>query len=241
MNVSPRGAAAIAAYEALVPAVYIDRVASPPVATFGVGHTHMAGGLDPRSLSLAMPTPGTDAYRAGVKLAMDTFLTDLRKFEVRVKAAIARPLKQHELDALVKFDFNTGAIHKAKLREAINAGATADVIRARFMAWSRAGTNKNILAGRRSAEADMFLLGRYPSKPTAVWPTDGKGTVIWRAVEHIPADVFARIVTELRSATARGGVAAPGDVGAVAGGSAKIAIPAGLTGLLALLSQCSGG
>jgi lysozyme len=200
MRTSPKGAAAIAAYEALVPAVYIDRVANPPVATFGIGHTHMAGGLDPRKMPLDNPSVGTRLFDQRVQLAIETFVTDLTKFEDRVKRAISRPLKQHELDALVKFDFNTGAIHKAKLREAINAGASADVIRSRFMAWSRAGTNANILAGRRAAEADMFLLGRYPSKATAVWPTDGKGNVIWRATKHLSADEVARMVEAARGA-----------------------------------------
>lgn len=241
MRVSPLGAAAIAAYEALVPAVYIDRVASPPVATFGIGHTHLAGGLDPRKMPLACPAPQTALYDERIELAIQTFVDDLRRFEARVAAAIRVPLQGHEFDALVKFDFNTGAIHKAKLTEAVNARASDDVIRARFMAWSRAGTNRNILAGRREAEADMFLKAEYPNKPTAVWRTDGKGNVAWSRgpSKSLPSAEIARMVEAARQSTGGRGVVASGGVGASTGRS--VATGAGLVGLLAALSQCSGG
>ena len=111
MKTSDKGILEIAEHEGVVPAPYRDSVG---VWTFGIGHT----AADPREMNSAMPAD----VDAAVMRAIDVFRQDLTKYEARVNAAIKVPLKQHEFDALVSFDFNTGGIHRAQLTKAINRG-----------------------------------------------------------------------------------------------------------------------
>jgi hypothetical protein len=48
--------------------------------------------------------------------------SDLAKFERRVAAAVKRALRQHEFDALVSFDFNTGAIASGTVDDKLARG-----------------------------------------------------------------------------------------------------------------------
>lgn len=169
MKVSDRGIVEIAEHEGIVPAPYRDSVG---VWTFGIGHTAAAGGLDPQEMNGAMPT-GVALDKA-IDYAIDIFREDLGKYESRVNAAIKIPLAQHEFDALVSFDFNTGGIYRAKLTKAINAGDT-DAWR-HFMGWLRPPEIKK----RRKAEMDLFRTGEYDANgnDVPVWKTDGKGKLI---------------------------------------------------------------
>jgi len=85
------------------------------------------------------------------------------------------PLEPHEFDALVSFHYNTGAIARAALTRALNAGdrAAAGVA---FMNWLRPAS----LRPRREAERDLFLRGRYPEGPIPVWAADADGRVDFR-------------------------------------------------------------
>jgi len=110
MRVSDKGLLEIAEHEGIVPAPYRDSVG---VWTFGVGHTAAAGGLDPQEMNGAMPTGA--ALEAAVDRALEVFREDIPKYEARVNKHIKVPLKQHQFDALVSFDFNTGGIwYKSK-------------------------------------------------------------------------------------------------------------------------------
>ncbi|MCP3656867.1 MAG: lysozyme, partial [Herbaspirillum sp.] len=82
--------------------------------------------------------------------------------------AIKVPLEQHEFDALVSFDFNTGGIHRAKLTKAINAG---DKSGAGFMGWLKPPEIRK----RRTAEMKLFQGGDYDANGNTVpiWGTDG--------------------------------------------------------------------
>lgn len=163
MKLSDKGIVEIAEHEGIVPAPYRDSVG---VVTFGVGHTAAAGGLDPAEMSGAMPTG--DALTAAVDRAIMVFRDDLAKYEDRVNAAIKVPLEQHEFDALVSFDFNTGGIHRAKLTKAINAG---DKSGAGFMGWLRPPEIRK----RRTAEMNLFKTGDYDANGNTVpiWGTNG--------------------------------------------------------------------
>lgn len=150
MKVSLSGAMEIIAHEAIVLTTYKDSVG---VKTIGVGHTRNAGGLD----------PVTFTGKLTVKEAFDMFRDDLRKFERRVNAAFTVPLKQHEFDAAVSFDFNTGAIHKATWVKLFNAGDRQGAIKA-IMQWRKPPE----IIGRRSKEQKLFATGLYSGAGKAV-------------------------------------------------------------------------
>ncbi len=77
-----------------------------------------------------------------------------------------------EFDALVSFHYNTGAIARAALTRALNAGDRA-AAGAAFMNWLKPAS----LRPRREAERDLFLHGRYPAGPIPVWAADATGRV----------------------------------------------------------------
>jgi lysozyme len=168
MRVSDKGLVEIAEHEGIVPAPYRDSVG---VWTYGVGHTAAAGGLDPREMNSAMPTGA--ALDAAVDRALELFKVDLGKYEKRVNDAIKVPLLQHEFDALVSFDFNTGGIYRAKLTAAINAG---DKSGAGFMGW----LSPPEIRKRRTAEMNLFKTGDYDANGNTVpiWKTNGAGKLI---------------------------------------------------------------
>ena len=108
MKLSRKGALALMAEEAISLGAYQD---SAKVWTIGIGHTAYAGEPKPK---------------AGLRLSLDQcvalFLRDVAKYEARVAAAITVPLKQHEFDALVLFDYNTGAISSGSVDDKLNRG-----------------------------------------------------------------------------------------------------------------------
>ena len=191
MTLSPAGLIEIAEHEGIVPAPYRDSVG---IWTWGIGHTAAAGGPDPARMHRAMP----QVLDAAVMAAIDQFAIDVTGYVARVNDAIRVPLAQHQFDALVSFDFNTGGIHRAKLTAAINAGEP-DAAR-HFMGWLRPPEIRK----RRTAEMALFRTGDYAANGDAVpiWRTDGNGRltgVLWTmsgeellrriAAAPIPADL----------------------------------------------------
>lgn len=162
MKMSDRGLAELAGHEGIVPAPYIDSVG---VWTYGVGHTSAAGFPDPANMKRGMPAD----VDAAVRDAMGLFRKDVKKYEDRVNAAIRVPLEQHEFDALVSFDYNTGGINRAKLTAAINAG-DKDAAR-HFMGWTKP---KEIIP-RRKKEQKLFAEGVYSNSKIPVWNVDDSG------------------------------------------------------------------
>ncbi len=189
MTLSPAGLIEIAEHEGIVPAPYRD---SAGVWTWGIGHTAAAGNPDPARMHRAMPQD----IETAVMTAIDQFAIDVKGYVARVNAAIRVPLAQHQFDALVSFDFNTGGIHRAKLTAAINAGEP-DAAR-HFMGWLRPPEIRK----RRTAEMALFRTGDYAANGDAVpvWRTDGRGRLTgimrtmsgeellrWVAASPIPA------------------------------------------------------
>lgn len=163
-RVSPKGRAEIAAHEGIVLSPYRDSVG---VWTFGIGHTASAGDPDPAR----MPK----GKEQSVVYAMQVFERDLAKFEARVRQAFTRPLSQHQFDAAVSFDFNTGGIHKATWVRRFNAGDDEGARRA-FMNWRKPPE----IIPRRRKERDLFFSGRYSSNGYAtVYPATASGAVLW--------------------------------------------------------------
>jgi lysozyme len=162
MIMTDRGLLALARHEGIVPAPYLD------VARIGVGHTALAGAPDPSRLPRGMPAD----LDAGIREALRLFRADLARYEAEVLRAVTVPLAPHEFDALVSFHYNTGAIARAALTKALNAGDRAGA-GAAFMNWLRPAS----LRPRREVERDLFLRGRYPEGPIPVWAADADGRV----------------------------------------------------------------
>lgn len=163
MRLSDKGLLEIAEHEGIVPAPYMDSVG---VWTFGVGHTAAAGGVNPSTLPRGMPSN----LDAAIDEALRVFREDVVKYEDRVNRAVKVPLAQHEFDALVSFDFNTGGIHRAKLTARINAhDAKASE---GFMGWLKPPEIRK----RRVAEKALYDTGNYDA--------NGDTIPIWRADEN---------------------------------------------------------
>jgi lysozyme len=165
MQMTDRGLIALARHEGIVPAPYLD---VKQVWTFGVGHTAAAGAPDPGRLPRGMPAD----LDAGIREALRLFRADLARYEADVLRAVRVPLEPHEFDALVSFHYNTGAIARAALTRALNAGDRAGA-GAAFMNWLRPAS----LRSRREAERDLFLHGRYAEGPIPVWAAGADGRV----------------------------------------------------------------
>ena len=152
MSISAPGLVQLAAHEGIVLGPYKDSVG---VWTDGIGHTAAAGGSNPAKAA-KVDTKGWGKLQVqdALRRALSQFDADLDKYEARVRKAIKVRLAQHEFDALVSFDFNTGGIHRAQLTKAINAG---DKSGKQFMGWLRPPEIK----GRRTAEMRLFQTGQY--------------------------------------------------------------------------------
>jgi lysozyme len=153
MQTTDRGCLTLIRHEGVVPGPYLD---VKDVWTFGIGHTAAAGPPDPARMPRGMP-----AYtQAGIREVFRLFQADLAACEAEVLRAVKVPLAPHEFDALVSFHYNTGAIARATLTKALNAGtrvAAADA----FLNGRRPAA----IIPRREAERDLFRHGRYPGGP----------------------------------------------------------------------------
>jgi lysozyme len=179
MNVSEKGLIEIAYHEAIVPYPYKD---SAGIWTIGVGHTKYAGHPDPSKL-----TPGQEYP---LDFCMNLFKKDIKKYEQRVDKAVTVEIEQHEFDALVAFDYNTGGIYKASLTKALNSGDRKANVAKLFLNWVKAGGRVSKgLVNRRRAEMRLFLNGTYSAKGWAVtYKADNKGRVLWNTGRKVRID-----------------------------------------------------
>ena len=126
---------------------YNDGTGTP---TIGFGHTTAAG---PPKVYYGLVITAAEA---------DQILgADLASVEIDVNHHVTVPLNQNQFDALVSFDFNTGALDRSGLLVLINSGHMADknAITAAFQAWRWARNNGILvpeLLGRRTREAALF-------------------------------------------------------------------------------------
>lgn len=178
MSVSARGAFAIAQAEDLVPAPYYD---SAGVLTWGIGHTAHAGLPNPATLPMSLPANLDSTIREAWWL----FEKDLLPYTREVLKALG-PVTSHELDGWVMWHFNTGGIHTTsavrKWRSGDKAGAVAVLQQWNKITVKGKKVVSDGLVARRKQEADIILRGVYPGGKLDVFPTDGKGRVIWKAL-----------------------------------------------------------
>jgi len=125
--------------------------------TIGFGHTSAAG---------------PPKVYPGMKLAnaaeADSILgADLASVEADVNHHVNVQINQNQFDALVSFDFNTGALDRSGVLALINKGHAndAEAMTAAFEAWRWAHVNgamEPVLLGRRQREAKLFLTPPAP-------------------------------------------------------------------------------
>ena len=161
MKLSKRGALVLMAEEAISLGAYKD---SGGVWTIGIGHTAAAG----------LPEP-----KAGLQLTLSTcieiFRRDVEKFENRVSQAIKIALTQHEFDALVLFDFNTGAISVGSIDDKMNSRNISAAL-ATWEQYTKAGGKKlQGLVDRRAREIAMFVHAEYSVRAILLYTAYPKG------------------------------------------------------------------
>jgi lysozyme len=142
-QIGKRGLALIKHFEGCYLEAYRDAVG---VLTIGYGHTGLSHN-DGTVFKGRVVTPQD---------AQNLLSHDMRHFSARVEKLVRVPLNQDQFDALVSFDFNTGALHKSTLLRKLNnsdyEGAAQE-----FLKWDKAGGKT--LAGltrRRKCEAALF-------------------------------------------------------------------------------------
>lgn len=159
MKTSLNGKIALAVSEGVVVNPYKDSVG---VWTVGIGHTKNAGGIDPAKYI---------GKTFSIQEIMDIFTKDLVKFENRVNSLVKVPLKQHEFDALVHFDFNTGGLHRSNLLKNLNAGNKTLAWSSGFHGWLKPAE----LLGRRNKERAMAQGKGYGSTIAPLYTANSNG------------------------------------------------------------------
>ena len=183
----------MATHEALVPTRYKDLA---DVDTWGIGHTHMAGPPDPRTMSFAMPTNVRQIYSE----AWQVYKDDVADVCADVVRYFGTDLKQHELDGLAGWHLNTGGAHSSSAVAAWRAGdkqRAAKIIKS----WNKVTikgkkTVSQALVDRRTEEVELILNGHYPDRRLAVYGTNGHGSVVWRPLETFTYDEWMKLIAQ---------------------------------------------
>lgn len=193
MKTSAKGRKFIESFEGLILKAYDDHndhvvevgQHAIGVLTIGYGHTDAAG---PPKVYVGQQITQSDA---------DNILaSDLASVELEVNHLVKVPLNQDQYDALVSFQFNTGALGRSTLLKELNAGNYTAAAND-FLAWNHAGGA--VMAGltrRREAEKAMFL---SPAKPvshvtTAVVTGTAAGAVVVANHQSYEGLIIAGIV-----------------------------------------------
>jgi lysozyme len=142
VKTSDKGVALIKAHEGKRLSAY---TCPGGVLTIGYGHTSAAGKPDV-----------VRGMRITEREAEDILRRDLSRFEARVNRLVKVPLTQSQFDALVSFDFNTGALHSSTLLKRLNEGRYSN-IPAQLMRWTKGGGRELPgLVRRRRDEAELW-------------------------------------------------------------------------------------
>ncbi|MFN4172764.1 MAG: lysozyme, partial [Pseudorhodobacter sp.] len=149
MQTSAQGVATLEHHEGVVLRAYRCPAG---VWTIGAGLTSASGVVKPKAGMVISKVEATRLLQLALR----------QNYEPGVTAAMpaARP---HEFDAGVSFHFNTGAIGRATWVKRWREKASANVITAGLMSWTKGGGK--VLPGlvrRREDEARMLLQGKYP-------------------------------------------------------------------------------
>lgn len=151
METSKKGLMALVVSEGIVPTAYWDN-ATPPVLTFGIGHTAAAGFPDPKDWI---------GKEAEMDFILELFKEDVKEYEEYVEKFVKVPLRQNQFDALVHFVYNIGPVNlkKSKLLKALNSGNYKWAGEHGFHGWLKPKS----LRSRRDKESKIFLNSYYGS------------------------------------------------------------------------------
>lgn len=149
-HISNDGLDLVKHFESFFPEAYWDKTGR--CWTIGYGHT----GLQHKDNTVFKGRTVTHEE------ALQLLAYDMQQFEARVKTFIKVELRQHQFDALVSFDFNTGGLtlrggRLSTLARLVNAGDMRGAA-AEFLKWNKSGGQ--VLRGltrRRKAERALFL------------------------------------------------------------------------------------
>jgi len=164
---SREGLIEIASHEGIVTSKYLDSVG---VWTIGIGHTAGAGA----------PNPANVTGELSIAEIMDIFAADIAKFEKRVNRAFTVPLKQHQFDAAVSFDYNTGSVTSAAWVKQYNAG-NVSAARKSIMNWKKPPE----IIPRRKKEQALFFDGVYSANGYANMYPARNGKVQWGEAQRV--------------------------------------------------------
>lgn len=157
MKTSLKGKVEIISSEGMADRRYRD---SKGIWTIGVGHAETGN----------LPRPSQIIRKLSVPEILQLLGDDLAFHEAGVNKAFTVPLEQHEFDAAVSFDLNTGRIHDATWVKKINEGDRA----AAKLAIMWFNKPKEIIE-RRRRERDLFFSGQYGDGNALFYHPDGSG------------------------------------------------------------------
>lgn len=174
MQTSDNGRKFIENYEGCILQAYDDHndhivvVGKRPlgVLTIGYGHTSAAG------------APQVYVDMKITQEQADEFLSsDLHSVELSVAHLVEVALTQNQFDALVSFQYNTGALHNSTLLKLLNQGKYVEAAD-QFLIWNHVG--KHVSKGltiRRKAEREMFLKHEEPIHDISIAPDAPKSVL----------------------------------------------------------------
>ena len=143
LSTSAGGRAFIETFEGLYLHSYDDGTG---VQTIGYGHTTAAG-----------PPAVFHGMTITKEQADEILSTDLHAVENDVNRLVTVVLNQNQFDALVSFHFNTGALARANVLRAVNAGKFSEVPGDLALWCHGGGRVMQGLVRRRKAEGVLFM------------------------------------------------------------------------------------
>ncbi len=139
MLVSPTAVNFIMNWEEFRPVIYRDVGGVP---TFGYGHVHN----------------GHHKITLTRKEALELLHSDLNQVAKEVSAVIKVPLTQHQFDAMMSFEFNTGQLRESTMLKRLNEHQFENAINVELGRWVYSkGKKIRGLVNRRNAERKLFL------------------------------------------------------------------------------------
>jgi len=121
---------------------------SAKIPTIGYGNTYYPDGKKVTLLDKEI----TKDY------AFEIYKTVADKFAKRVDAMLKVKVTQNQFNALVSFNYNTGALSTSTLLKKVNANPNDTTIKNEFMKWVNAGGKKvNGLVTRREKESEIYF------------------------------------------------------------------------------------
>ena len=155
-------------HEAIVMDKYLD---SQRIWTIGIGHTKNAGEPNPEKINRTF----------SLEEIVDIFLADIKNCEERTNYMMNKNIEQHQFDAAVSFDFNTGAITRASWVKFLNKNNTE---KAKY--WFKKWNKPNEIIKRRHKEFNLMFNGEYSNDGFAnIYNADKYGKISWKNGKRI--------------------------------------------------------